>query len=108
MKGISVEVALVWSNVNYQENLLSFTNNIRTLEGGTHVDGLKNVLTRTINSMGRKTGKIKENSPNLSGEFIREGLTGIINVKVSELPLEPFLVFLSLRSPPLPSNILTI
>merc|ERR1712127_483721 len=60
LKGISVEVALVWSNVNYQENLLSFTNNIRTLEGGTHVDGLKNVLTRTINSMGRKTGKKKE------------------------------------------------
>jgi len=88
LKGISVAVALVWSNVNYQENLLSFTNNIRTVEGGTHVDGLKNVLTRTINSMGRKLGKIKENTSNLSGDFIREGLTGIINVKVSEPEFE--------------------
>ena len=43
-KGVSVSVALLWSNVNYQENLISFTNNIRTTEGGTHVDGLKNVL----------------------------------------------------------------
>ena len=87
-RGVSVSVALLWSNVNYQENLISFTNNIRTTEGGTHVDGLKNVLTRTINSMGKKLGKVKENSPNLSGDFIREGLTGIINVKVSEPEFE--------------------
>jgi DNA gyrase subunit B len=87
-RGISVSVALLWSNVNYQENLISFTNNIRTTEGGTHVDGLKNVLTRTVNSMGKKLGKVKENSPNLSGDFIREGLTGIINVKVSEPEFE--------------------
>jgi len=88
LRGVSVSVALLWSNVNYQENLISFTNNIRTTEGGTHVDGLKNVLTRTINSMGKKVGKIKETSPNLSGDFIREGLTGIINVKVSEPEFE--------------------
>jgi DNA gyrase subunit B len=87
-KGVSVSVALLWSNVNYQENLISFTNNIRTTEGGTHVDGLKNVLTRTINSMGKKLGKVKENTPNISGDFIREGLTGIINVKVSEPEFE--------------------
>lgn len=87
-KGVSVSVALLWSNVNYQENLISFTNNIRTTEGGTHVDGLKNVLTRTINSMGKKLGKVKEYTPNLSGDFIREGLTGIINVKVSEPEFE--------------------
>jgi len=87
-RGINVSVALLWSNVNYQENLLSFTNNIRTTEGGTHVDGLKNVLTRTINSIGRQLGKIKENAQNLSGDFIREGLTGIINVKVSEPEFE--------------------
>jgi len=88
LKGVSVSVALLWSNVNYQENLISFTNNIRTTEGGTHVDGLKNVLTRTINSIGRKLGKIKDNGQNLSGDFIREGLTGIINVKVSEPEFE--------------------
>lgn len=88
LRGVSVSVALLWSNVNYQENLISFTNNIRTTEGGTHVDGLKNVLTRTINSMGRKLGKIKDTSQNLSGDFIREGLTGIINVKVSEPEFE--------------------
>ena len=88
LKGINVSVALLWSNVNYQENLISFTNNIRTADGGTHVDGLKNVLTRTINSMGRKLGKIKDNSQNLSGEFIREGLTGLIHVKVSEPEFE--------------------
>lgn len=88
LRGVNVSVALLWSNVHYQENLISFTNNIRTTEGGTHVDGLKNVLTRTINSMGRKLGKIKDNFQNLSGDFIREGLTGIINVKVSEPEFE--------------------
>ena len=87
-KGVKVEVALVWSNYNYQEKILSYANNIKTVEGGTHVDGFKNVLTRTINSLGRKNGKLKENQPNLAGDFIREGLTGIISVKLPEPEFE--------------------
>jgi len=88
LKGIKVEIVFVWSNFNYQEKILSFANNIKTIEGGTHVDGFKNVLTRTINLIGRKTGKLKENSPNLGGDFIREGLTGIISVKLPEPEFE--------------------
>jgi DNA gyrase subunit B len=88
LKGIKVEIVFLWSNFNYQEKILSFANNIKTIEGGTHVDGFKNVLTRTINLIGRKTGKLKENSPNLAGDFIREGLTGIVSVKLPEPEFE--------------------
>jgi DNA gyrase subunit B len=88
LKGVSIEVSLQWSNRYFQENILSFANNIRTSDGGTHVEGLKNVLTRTFNIIGRKIGKIKDNFPNLTGEFIREGLTGIISVKIPEPEFE--------------------
>jgi DNA gyrase subunit B len=87
-KGVNVHVALQWNSGDYSENLLSFANNIRTVEGGTHLDGLKNVLTKTLNSIGRKIGKIKGASSNLAGDFIREGLTGIISVKIPEPEFE--------------------
>ncbi|MDG2990768.1 DNA topoisomerase (ATP-hydrolyzing) subunit B [Candidatus Synechococcus calcipolaris G9] len=79
---VQVEAALQWCSDAYSENLMGFANNIRTIDGGTHLEGLKAVLTRTLNTIGRKRNKIKENDSNLAGENIREGLTAIISVKV--------------------------
>lgn len=79
---VQVEVSLQWCADAYTDNLLGFANNIRTAEGGTHLEGLKAVLTRTMNAIARKRNKIKENEPNLSGEHVREGLTAVISVKV--------------------------
>ena len=79
---VQVEVALQWCTDAYSDNLLGFANNIRTVDGGTHLEGLKTVLTRTLNAIARKRNKIKENESNLSGENVREGMTGVISVKV--------------------------
>lgn len=86
--GVQVEVALQWCIDAYSDNLLGFANNIRTIDGGTHLEGLKAVLTRTMNSVARKRNKIKENEPNLGGENVREGLTGVISVKVPDPEFE--------------------
>ena len=86
--GVQVEVALQWCIDAYSDNLLGFANNIRTIDGGTHLEGLKTVLTRTMNNVARKRNKIKDNEPNLGGENIREGLTGVISVKVPEPEFE--------------------
>jgi len=85
---VQVEVALQWCTDAYTDNVLGFANNIRTVDGGTHLEGLKAVLTRTLNTIARKRNKIKENEPNLSGEHVREGLTGVISVKVPEPEFE--------------------
>ncbi|MBW4633374.1 MAG: DNA topoisomerase (ATP-hydrolyzing) subunit B [Iphinoe sp. HA4291-MV1] len=85
---VSVEVALQWCTDAYTDNVLGFANNIRTVDGGTHLEGLKAVLTRTLNAVARKRNKIKDNEPNLSGEHVREGLTGVISVKVPEPEFE--------------------
>lgn len=85
---VQVEVALQWSADAYTDNLLGFANNIRTVDGGTHLEGLKAVLTRTLNAIARKRNKIKESEPNLSGEHVREGLTGVISVKVPDPEFE--------------------
>ncbi|MBP5977783.1 DNA topoisomerase (ATP-hydrolyzing) subunit B [Brasilonema sp. CT11] len=85
---VQVEVALQWCTDAYTDNVLGFANNIRTVDGGTHLEGLKAVLTRTLNAVARKRNKIKENEPNLSGEHVREGLTGVISVKVPEPEFE--------------------
>ncbi len=87
-KGVQVEVALQWCVDAYSDNLLGFANNIRTIDGGTHLEGLKTVLTRTLNSVARKKNKLKENDANLSGENIREGLTAVISVKVPDPEFE--------------------
>ncbi|HBE52762.1 MAG TPA: intein-containing DNA gyrase subunit B, partial [Cyanobacteria bacterium UBA11369] len=79
---VQVEVALQWCSDAYTDNLLGFANNIRTVDGGTHLEGLKAVLTRTLNAIARKRNKIKESEANLGGENVREGLTGVISVKV--------------------------
>jgi DNA gyrase subunit B len=86
--GVQVEVALQWCIDAYNDNLLGFANNIRTIDGGTHLEGLKTVLTRTMNNVARKRNKIKDNEPNLGGENVREGLTGVISVKVPEPEFE--------------------
>ncbi|MEA5535097.1 DNA topoisomerase (ATP-hydrolyzing) subunit B [Crocosphaera sp. XPORK-15E] len=86
--GVQLEVALQWCIDAYNDNLLGFANNIRTIDGGTHLEGLKTVLTRTMNNVARKRNKIKENEPNLGGENVREGLTGVISVKVPDPEFE--------------------
>ncbi|MFS0784103.1 DNA topoisomerase (ATP-hydrolyzing) subunit B [Bacillus sp. 1P06AnD] len=78
--GITVEVALQY-NEGFTSSIYSFANNIPTHEGGTHEAGFKSALTRVINDYARKQGLIKESDANLSGEDVREGLTGIISVK---------------------------
>ncbi|MEM6425547.1 MAG: DNA topoisomerase (ATP-hydrolyzing) subunit B [Cyanobacteria bacterium P01_D01_bin.128] len=86
--GVQVEAALQWCVDAYSDNLLGFANNIRTVDGGTHLEGLKAVLTRTMNTVARKRSKRKENESNLAGENIREGLTGVISVKVPDPEFE--------------------
>ncbi len=84
--GIKVEVALQ-HNDGYNESCYSYVNNINTTDGGTHVTGFRNALTKTINDFGKKSGLLKE-SEKLSGEDIREGLTAIISIKISEPQFE--------------------
>ena len=86
--GVTVEVALQWCIDSYSDNLLGFANNIRTIDGGTHLEGLKTVLTRTMNTFARKRNKIKDNESNLGGENVREGLTGVVSVKVPDPEFE--------------------
>lgn len=81
------EVAMQW-NSGYSETVLAFANNINTHEGGTHLDGFKNALTRTINDYARRQGMLKDKEENLSGEDIREGLTAVISVKLNEPQFE--------------------
>lgn len=87
-ESVQVEVALQWCIDAYSDNVLGFANNIRTVDGGTHLEGLKTVLTRTMNNIARKRNKLKENDSNLAGENIREGLTAVISVKVPEPEFE--------------------
>jgi DNA gyrase subunit B len=86
--GVQVEAALQWCVDAYSDNLLGFANNIRTIDGGTHLEGLKAVLTRTLNNFARKRNKRKDAESNLAGENIREGLTAIISVKVPDPEFE--------------------
>jgi DNA gyrase subunit B len=85
---VQVEVALQWCADAYTDNLLGFANNIRTIDGGTHLEGLKTVLTRSMNAIARKRNKLKDSDSNLGGENIREGLTGVISVKVPDPEFE--------------------
>ncbi len=80
-----VEVAIQF-NLGYNENMLTFANNINTPMGGTHASGFKTALTRVLNNYARKSGQIKEKDQNLSGEDVREGLTTVISVKLTERP----------------------
>ena len=86
--GVQVEAALQWCSDAYSDSILGFANNIRTVDGGTHLEGFKAVLTRTLNTLARKRNKRKEADSNLSGENIREGLTAVLSVKVPEPEFE--------------------
>lgn len=85
--GVYVEVSMQ-HNDSYTENIYSFVNNINTPEGGTHLAGFKNALTKTLNDYSRKNKLLKDNETNLSGEDIREGMTAIISVKIEEPQFE--------------------
>src|SRR4051812_47449866 len=81
------EVAMQW-NTSYQESIFSFANNINTHEGGTHMQGFRSALTRTLNKYAREKGLLKEKEDNLEGEDVREGLAAVISVKLQNPQFE--------------------
>ena len=85
--GAVVELAMQYTD-GYSENIFTFANNINTAEGGTHLSGLRTALTRVMNDYGRKYNILKEKDENLSGDDVREGLTGILSVKLGEPQFE--------------------
>ena len=85
--GVFVEVAMQ-HNDSYTENTYGFVNNINTPEGGTHIMGFRNALTKTFNDYARKNKLLKDSEPNLSGDDIREGLTAIVSVKIEDPQFE--------------------
>jgi DNA gyrase subunit B len=85
--GVPVEVAMTYNN-GYTENLHSYVNNINTIEGGTHVAGFRRALTRTLKAYADKEGLLKNVKIEISGDDFREGLTGVISVKVQEPQFE--------------------
>ncbi|MCI7238674.1 MAG: DNA topoisomerase (ATP-hydrolyzing) subunit B [Anaerococcus sp.] len=84
---IDVEISFQYTD-SYSENILTYANNIRTPEGGTHLSGFRSALTRSVNDYARKFNLLKDNEDNLQGEDIREGITAIISVKISEPQFE--------------------
>ncbi|MGH2490592.1 MAG: ATP-binding protein, partial [Candidatus Limnocylindria bacterium] len=82
-----VEVALQY-NDTFVEKVYTFANNINTIDGGAHLTGFRNALTRTLNAYARKSGQLKESDQNLTSEDVREGLTAVISVKIKEPQFE--------------------
>lgn len=87
MEDCELEIAMQYTD-GYSENVLTFANNIHTTEGGYHLTGFRNALTRALNDYGRKANIIKEKEDNLSGDDAREGLTAIVSVKLKEPQFE--------------------
>jgi len=87
LEGVNVETALQYTDA-YAESVYSFANTINTIDGGTHMTGLRTALTRVINDYARRNQLIKENDPNFSGDDTREGLTAIVSVKVPDPQFE--------------------
>ena len=85
--GVEVEIAMQW-NDGYAESVYAFANNINTVEGGTHLIGLRSALTRTINAYAMANGLAKKDDESLQGDDVREGLTAVISVKVPEPQFE--------------------
>lgn len=85
--GIAVEIALQYTDA-YSESVLSFANNINTHQGGTHLTGFRNAITRVLNDYARKNNLIKDSDSNVSGDDVREGLTAIVSVKLGEPQFE--------------------
>ncbi|XP_010490917.1 PREDICTED: DNA gyrase subunit B, mitochondrial-like isoform X2 [Camelina sativa] len=82
INGATVDVALQWCSDAYSDTMLGYANSIRTIDGGTHIEGVKASLTRTLNTLAKKSKAVKEKDISLSGEHVREGLTCIVSVKV--------------------------
>ena len=82
-----VEVAIQW-NTSYSETVMSFANDIRTIEGGMHMEGFRTALTSVINDYARKNGILKEKDGNLTGDDVREGLTAVVSVKLADPQFE--------------------
>jgi DNA gyrase subunit B len=87
VEGVGIEVAVQYTD-SYNESVYSFANTINTIDGGTHLTGLRAALTRVINDYARKAGLLKSDDPNFSGDDTREGLTGIVSVKHREPQFE--------------------
>ena len=85
---ISVEVALMYTEKTYSENIISFVNNVRTKDGGTHEVGFKTALTKIYNEYARLKGILREKEPNLEGIDVREGLTAVVSIRVPETLLQ--------------------
>ncbi len=84
---IAVEIALQYTDA-YNESVLSFANNINTHQGGTHLTGFRNAITRVLNDYARKNNLLKDSDPNVTGDDVREGLTAIVSVKLGEPQFE--------------------
>lgn len=84
----TVEIAMQWTSSYSSNMIMTFANNIHTIEGGTHLEGFKNTLTRTINNYARNRGLLKEKDSNLTGDDCREGLAAVISVKLREPQFE--------------------
>jgi len=80
VNGVGIEVAIQYTD-SYSESVYPFANTIHTVDGGTHLTGLRAALTRTINDYARKAGLLKEKDPNFSGDDVREGLTAVVSIK---------------------------
>ncbi|MCD6399283.1 DNA topoisomerase (ATP-hydrolyzing) subunit B [candidate division WOR-3 bacterium] len=87
LENMEIEVAMQY-NDSYQENIFSFANNINTIEGGSHLIGLKTALTRTFNDFAKRNKLVKESEPAFSGDDVREGLTAVISLKIQEPQFE--------------------
>ncbi len=89
VEGVAVDVALRWCGEgSYADTVLGYANSIRTGDGGTHVDGFKAALTRTVNALARKYKHLKDGEPNLAGEHLREGLTAVVAVRLGNPEFE--------------------
>jgi DNA gyrase subunit B len=87
VNGTQIEAAVQYTD-GYAESVYAFANNINTIDGGTHLTGFRSAITRTLNDYARRSGLLKENESNFSGEDVREGLTGIISVKLQDPQFE--------------------
>jgi len=87
VNGTNIEAAIQYTD-GYAESVYAFANNVNTVDGGTHLTGFRSALTRTLNDYARKGGLLKEGDANLTGEDVREGLTGIISVKLQDPQFE--------------------
>ena len=88
VRDVAVDLALRWNADMYTDSILGFANGVHTPQGGSHVDGFKTAVTRVLNAQARASGKIKEKAANLPGDFLREGLSAIVSVKMPEAEFE--------------------